>query len=150
MKQFYNFGARHKPSRNDLGSSLFRASHANKEDRMSLSGTFYVYRKMSETRVKINILLCCLNLRRWFSFFLSFFLFLHYFIDFNRVARHAKTWLRAYTVREDHDQPSLSANRIIGFRRMYEWRAKARMILLACAGLSKSAHFAHVRRHFFA
>ena len=46
--------------------------------------------------------------------------------------------------------PSLSANRIIGYRGMYEWRAKARMILCACAGWSEFAYFAHVRRHFFA
>ena len=33
---------------------------------------------------------------------------------------------------------------------MYEWKAKPRMILWACEGWSDSAHFAHVRRHFFA
>ena len=31
---------------------------------------------------------------------------------------------------------------------MYEWRAKAWMILHACAEWSESAHFAHVQRHF--
>ena len=45
--------------------------------------------------------------------------------------------------------PSLSANRIIGYYRMYEWRAKARMILSECARLCESAHFAHARRHLF-
>ena len=30
------------------------------------------------------------------------------------------------------------------YYRMYEWRAKAQMILWACAGKSESAHFAHV------
>ena len=42
--------------------------------------------------------------------------------------------------------PSLSANRIIEY---YEWRAKAKMILCACAGWSESADFAQVRRHCF-
>ena len=37
--------------------------------------------------------------------------------------------------------PSLSANRIIGYDRVYELRAKARMILCAGAGSSESAHF---------
>ena len=46
--------------------------------------------------------------------------------------------------------PSLSANKIIGYYRMYEWRAKARMILCACKRWSKSANFEHVRRHVFA
>ena len=45
---------------------------------------------------------------------------------------------------------SLSANRITGYYRMYDWRAKDRMIICACAGWSESAHFAHVRRHFLA
>ena len=45
---------------------------------------------------------------------------------------------------------SLSANRIIGYYRMYEWRAKARMILCARAGWYESTHFAHDRRHIFA
>ena len=45
---------------------------------------------------------------------------------------------------------SLSTNRIIGYYRMFEWRAKDRMILCACAGLSKYVRFAHVRRHLFA
>ena len=46
--------------------------------------------------------------------------------------------------------PSLSANRIIGYYRMFEWRAKIQMILCAYAGWSEPAHFAHVRRHIFA
>ena len=44
----------------------------------------------------------------------------------------------------------LSANRIIGYYRMFPWRANARMRLCACAWWCKSAHFAHVRRQFFA
>ena len=46
--------------------------------------------------------------------------------------------------------PLLSANRLIVYYKMYEWRAKAWIILCACTGWSESAHFAHVRRHFFA
>ena len=46
--------------------------------------------------------------------------------------------------------PSLSTNRITGYYRMYEWRAKARLILCSCTGWwSESAQSAHVRRHFF-
>ena len=44
--------------------------------------------------------------------------------------------------------PSLSANRIIGYYRVYEWRT--RIIVCACAGQSESAHFAHVRGYCFA
>ena len=43
----------------------------------------------------------------------------------------------------------MSAKRIIGYYRMYEWKAKVRMILSACAGRSQSAPIAHVRMHFF-
>ena len=73
--------------------------------------------------------------------------------------RHAKTCLRAYSDSEGPDQPahprrlirpSLSANKIIGYYRKYALRAKTWMILCWCAGLSESAHFARVRRHFFA
>ena len=46
--------------------------------------------------------------------------------------------------------PSLSANRIIWYYRMYDWRAKTRMIRSACTRWCESAYFAHVRRHFFA
>ena len=46
--------------------------------------------------------------------------------------------------------PSLSTNRISGYYRVYEWRAKAWMILCTCAGWSVSANFAHVLRHCFA
>ena len=42
--------------------------------------------------------------------------------------------------------PSLAAKRIIGDYKMYKWRAKARVILCACAGYA----FAHVKMHFFA
>ena len=44
--------------------------------------------------------------------------------------------------------PLLLANRIIGYYRMYEWKAKAWMILCACTGWSESAHFVLVLRHF--
>ena len=44
---------------------------------------------------------------------------------------------------------SLFANRIIGYKRLYEWRAKAQILLCTCAGWSESAHFVHVWRHFF-
>ena len=37
-----------------------------------------------------------------------------------------------------------------GYYRMNEWRAKARMILCACAVWSESAHVAQVRKHFIA
>ena len=53
-------------------------------------------------------------------------------------------------IRAGSSGPSLSANKIIGYYRMYEWRVKARMILCACAELSYLAHFAQVRRHIFA
>ena len=42
-----------------------------------------------------------------------------------------------------------STNRIIGYCRIYESRAKARMILCACAEWSESTHFVHVQRLFF-
>ena len=42
-----------------------------------------------------------------------------------------------------------TADRIMGYYRMYEWRAKARMILCACAWWSESTNFVHVWRHFF-
>ena len=42
--------------------------------------------------------------------------------------------------------PSQFANRIIGYYKMYEWRAKAQMVLYTCTGCSESEH---VRRHFF-
>ena len=45
-------------------------------------------------------------------------------------------------------RPSRSANRIIGYYRMYEWREKNRMILRTCAGWSESALFAYNRSHF--
>ena len=46
--------------------------------------------------------------------------------------------------------PSMSANRIFGFYRMYKWSAKARMIHCECAGISESVPFAHVWRYCFA
>ena len=76
--------------------------------------------------------------------------------------RHAKTCLRAYAGNEGPDQPahphilirtllsaSLSAN-IIGYYRVFQWRANARMRLCACARWCESAYFAHARRHSFA
>ena len=44
--------------------------------------------------------------------------------------------------------PSPPANIIIGYDTLYEWRAKARIVLCACTGRSESAHFAHARRYF--
>ena len=41
------------------------------------------------------------------------------------------------------------ANKIYGYYRMYDWRAKAQMICWESAGWSESAHFAHIGRHFF-
>ena len=46
--------------------------------------------------------------------------------------------------------PSLSANRILGYNRMYEWRVDFPVILCAWAGWSEFVYFAHVRRNFFA
>ena len=45
--------------------------------------------------------------------------------------------------------PSLSADRIIGYYRMFQWRANAWMRPCACTGWCESAHFAHVRRRLF-
>ena len=45
---------------------------------------------------------------------------------------------------------SLSANRIIRYHRMYQWRAKARMGPCACAGWCESANVVHAQRHVFA
>ena len=46
--------------------------------------------------------------------------------------------------------PLLSTARIIGYYRMYRWRAKAWMRPCACAGWWESTHFAHAQRHCFA
>ena len=43
--------------------------------------------------------------------------------------------------------PSLPINRINGYYRMNGWRAKAQMVICACAGWSESGHF--VQRQFF-
>ena len=69
------------------------------------------------------------------------------FLMFLGHMRAAKTQinLRIRAILSGH---SLSANKIIVYYRMYEWRAKARMILCACAGAPESAHFMHVRRQF--
>ena len=47
-------------------------------------------------------------------------------------------------------RPSLPANRIIGYQRMFQWRGKGRMRLCAWAEKCEFAHVAHVRRQFFA
>ena len=39
---------------------------------------------------------------------------------------------------------------VIAYYRLYEWQAKAQMILCACAGCSEYVYLAHVRRHVFA
>ena len=63
------------------------------------------------------------------------------------------TWampcLWPYAHSECPDQPArpiraFTANRIIGYYRMYEWRAKTWMILCACTGWSESVHFRYV------
>ena len=46
--------------------------------------------------------------------------------------------------------PSLSANRIVGYYRMFQRKANAQMSFRACAEWCKSTHFAHARRNFFA
>ena len=43
-----------------------------------------------------------------------------------------------------------SESALFGYYRMYEWRAKAHMIVCACAGWFEFAHFEHVWRHFLA
>ena len=45
--------------------------------------------------------------------------------------------------------PSLSTNRIIGYYRLYLWRAKVWIILYPFPGWSESANFAQVWRHLF-
>ena len=68
-----------------------------------------------------------------------------------RYMRTAKAQI-SLCIREVWSVLSLSADR------MYKWKAKARMMLCACAGLFESAHaqdylnlriFSHVRRHFW-
>ena len=58
----------------------------------------------------------------------------------------AQSSMHVYTI---WSEPLLYTNRIIGYFRMYEWRAKTH-VLCACTGKSESDHFAHVRSHFFA
>ena len=67
-----------------------------------------------------------------------------------RVFRHiriakAQISLRIYA---GWSGPSLSADRIIGYYRMYESRANVGFVRCACAGWAESAYFAHARRHF--
>ena len=52
-------------------------------------------------------------------------------------------------IRADWSGPSLSANKIIRYYKMYECRRKARMILCACARGSGPANVAHVRWALF-
>ena len=76
-----------------------------------------------------------------------------------RGLRHAKTCLWVYADSEGPDQPAHPRSLIRAFivRLKNHWivqnigmRAKARMILCACTGLSKSAYFTHVRKYIFA
>ena len=46
--------------------------------------------------------------------------------------------------------PSMSANRIIGYHKMCEWKIQVRMVFCVCAGWSESVHFAHIRWYLFA
>ena len=98
----------------------------------------------------------------WFFIIINFLFFFFFFfinIYLNPVAhmgrarrklvfghlRAAKALIRL-RIRAVWSGPSLSANRVIGYCRMWEWRANTRMIRYACAGWSESANFAHVRR----
>ena len=58
----------------------------------------------------------------------------------------AKTQIRL-RIRAVWSGPSLTAARLIGYYRSYQWRAKAWMRPFACAGWCE---FALTRRHFFA
>ena len=68
---------------------------------------------------------------------------------------HATTCLLAYVNSKGPDWPahsvwlgsSLFAKRIIGYYRMYEWKAKARIIFCTCAGWSEYAHSS--RKHTY-
>ena len=60
---------------------------------------------------------------------------------------HMRT-VKAQISLHSHSQ-ILSADRIIGYCRMYEWSAKAWMILYASMEWSESAYFAHIGRRFF-
>ena len=68
--------------------------------------------------------------------------------------RQAKSCLWSYVNREVPDQPAHPPHglyrplTVIGYHILYEWKAKARAILHACAGWSEFAHFAHVWRRF--
>ena len=64
-----------------------------------------------------------------------------------RQTAKAQISLRAYAV---WSGPSLSANRTTGYYRVYERRAKARMLLCAHAGWSEFVYFAYVRGQWFA
>ena len=66
-----------------------------------------------------------------------------------RHMRTAKALIRL-RIRAVWTGPSLSADRITGYYRMYKWRITARMMLCACVGWPESGHSAHVRRHVFA
>ena len=46
--------------------------------------------------------------------------------------------------------PPLSANRIAGYYRMFQLRAKTRIILCDCTGWCEDTHFAPARRHILA
>ena len=65
---------------------------------------------------------------------------------------HMRTGMAQFSlrIRAVWSWPSVFANRTTDYYRMYEWRAKATMILCGCAGLSESAHFTHVGGRCFA
>ena len=68
--------------------------------------------------------------------------------------KYAKTCVRASGDNEDHGKPAHpcslieAANRNPGYYKMYEWRAKARVIHSTYAGLSEYMLCAHVGMHF--
>ena len=70
----------------------------------------------------------------------------------NKCAGHMRTANAQISLRgcASWSGPSLSANKIIGYYRMYKWRAKTRMILRACAEGCVSAHFAQSQIHIIA
>ena len=53
-------------------------------------------------------------------------------------------------IRAVWSRPLLSANRIIEYYGMFQWRAHTRMRLCASVGGCETAQFAHARRHVFA
>ena len=83
--------------------------------------------------------------------FLFFFFFLIWVLQpFQEYFTYIKPiihqrWAKTEEPRKNHltirkHNFAFSSNRIIWYYRMYEWRAKARIILCACAGWSESVH----------